>query len=43
LGWSRYHPPWTVPVFVVGLALVFLGIGIFAVSAISVNRRRKGG
>jgi hypothetical protein len=42
-GWTRYQPPWTVPVFVVGLVLVFLGLGILAASAISLKRQRKGG
>jgi hypothetical protein len=38
-GWVRYQPPWTVPVFVVGLVLTFIGLGILAASAIRSNRQ----
>jgi len=34
-GWTRYQPPWTIPVFVAGIALLVaaLILGVVAVAA----------
>jgi hypothetical protein len=38
-GWTRYQPPWTVPVLVVGIVMVFTSVAIFTGRHVIAKRR----
>src|SRR4051794_1720535 len=37
-GWTRYQPPWTIPVFVAGIAMLFAAL-IVGIVAVAVRKR----
>jgi hypothetical protein len=40
-GWTRYQPPWTVPVLIIGIALVVVSLSAF-IARYLISKRRAG-
>jgi hypothetical protein len=40
-GWTRYQPPWTVPVLVIGIALVLTSVAILTARYVASKRRES--